>query len=247
MGAPGKRLRLARLCRRSGDREAAAKRERPSSGAARLAVLHWTHHPLPGFRPWLQSSINLVATATNIQPLSALLFPNTPHTPCSPRTPPPLSRPSPGTGKGNYCFSKQNAVYAEQVEINLCQLLQGVARGLWLAMHQASRGEGERGDFLPLWVLALLVEPGGSLLSWSPASATSSGSAIHQHLIAFLSPSFLISLYLRLHLHPHPSPAPHTPSAFCLTLAGTPAPQTPQGPWVASTKPPLPRPSTHPD
>lgn len=146
---------------------AAAKRERPSSGAARLAVLHWTHHPLPGFRPWLQSSINLVATATNIQPLSALLFPNTPHTPCSPRTPPPLSRPSPGTGKGNYYFSKQNAVYAEQVESNLCQLLQGVARGLWLAMQQASRGEGERGDFLPLWVLALLVEPGGSLLSWS--------------------------------------------------------------------------------
>uniref|UniRef100_A0A8C9QL06 Uncharacterized protein n=1 Tax=Spermophilus dauricus TaxID=99837 RepID=A0A8C9QL06_SPEDA len=53
------------------------------------------------------------------------------------------------TGRGNCCLFEQNAVYAEQVEINLHQLFQGIARGLRMATHQSFRGERVRDDLLP--------------------------------------------------------------------------------------------------
>lgn len=57
----------------------------------------------------------------------------------SPGPPTLLSRAS--IAKGNRCFLEQNAVYAEQVEINLHQLFQSMAGGLLMATYQPFRGE----------------------------------------------------------------------------------------------------------
>ena len=124
-------------------------------GRPLFAILHPTHCPDLGLRPWLQSLTNLAVTATNIKPLSPQ-----PPTLFSPG-PSPLQRPSPCDEKGNCCLSEQNAVYAEQVEINLCQLFQGMARGLWMTMHQPSRGEREMIYYPP-------KEAGGSLAPLEP-------------------------------------------------------------------------------
>lgn len=77
---------------------------------------------------------NLVATATDMQPVNPSSHP---HPPASPGTPHPHPKAKPKHWKGNCCLSEQNAVYAEQIEINLCQLSQGRARGLWMAVAPA--------------------------------------------------------------------------------------------------------------
>lgn len=62
----------------------------------------------------------------------------TPLIPCT-WAPTLLSRAS--IEKGNRCLLEQNAVYAEQVEINLQELFQSVAGSLLMATHQPFRGE----------------------------------------------------------------------------------------------------------
>ena len=182
---------------------------------------------------------NKFSSSSHRYPAPQSLLTPPPHTLASPGTPlPPKAKPKPW--KGNCCLSQQNAVYAGQVEINLCQLFQGTARGLWMAMHQPPRGESGRGDLLPRKILALPWNLGALLPSWS-LSYTFSRSGISQHLISCLSPSSLLSLNLQLHHLSLPSPT------FCLFSIGRDVAEAsgPLGSFYQVSL--LPGPNTHPD
>lgn len=120
----------------------------------------------------------------------------TPLIPCT-WAPTLLSRAS--IEKENRCLLEQNAVYAEQVEINLQELFQSVAGGLLMATYQPFRGEMIycQGEFCPLARNLGLIH-----LPWSLNCSASFCSSLCQPLTSFRIPAFVTSLGLPL----QPSP-----------------------------------------
>lgn len=156
---------------RSGDGEAEA--ERPSSGGAPLG--RSSPDPLPLTRV-VASGPRLNKLSSNSNRYPALSSPRSQR--LSHPGPLPHAKAKPEPWKG-VAVSEQNAVHAERVEINLCQLFRGMARGLWMGRHQPSRGERGIDDLLPRRILAFPRKLGALWPSWSRSCATFSGCGIY--------------------------------------------------------------------